>query len=410
MNFRGLPSFGSAACWATSGSSCHEKSTRFTATAPAATAARDSTVPCRDASDASEKASIAKPVAAIVVAPSRPRSGACSRRRASQLTTVRRLGGREAARKRRRPAKNTREPTAATAATTSGGTSRSSGPSVSPAAGGRVSRPTVAEAATTTSTTTQGIRTSGRPSRRRVSIRVATAATAADATSAASSTPALHRAADLTTERVGVLEPTVTATTPRAATQPASPASTATGSSSAAYRSPADTGRRPVPAASCTSWRRRPIEYPAAATTSAKDRAMPTRVVTAAPRWAADDRTSARSDRSSTPLTIEGRRATGPSATSERVASCRRRRLTASAVRWNWAKRGVASVSLVWADHSSWSPVCFARVAVVARSATARWAFFVCSWASEGKASIPRSAHSGSPAGDWGVRPSACTA
>ena len=80
---------------------------------------------------------------------------------------------------------------------------------------------------------------------------------------------------------------------------------------------------------------------------------MPTRVVTAAPRWAADDSTSARSARSSTPLTMDGRSPTGSSASSEREVSSRRRRLTASAVRWNWVSRGVASVSRDWADQAA---------------------------------------------------------
>ncbi len=260
LNFSGLPSLGSSACWATPGSSFHDVSTRFTCTAPTASAARSSTVICSDANDASEKVSIARPVAAMVAAASRPRSGACRRRLASQATSVRRLGGRVALRVCRSTAKASREPAAATAATTKGGTSRSSGPRVSPAAGGRVSRPTVAEPATTTSTSTHGRRTSGRPSRRRVSTRLAAAATTTEARRAAHTAPALHRPAVRSTDRVGVPEPTVTATTPRAASQPTTPASTAAGTSSAAYSNPADSGRRPVPAPSWTSRRRRPME------------------------------------------------------------------------------------------------------------------------------------------------------
>ena len=67
--FRGLPSLGSTACCATSGSSRHDDCTRFTVAAPAATAERSSTVLCSEARAASEKASMARPVAAIVVAP-----------------------------------------------------------------------------------------------------------------------------------------------------------------------------------------------------------------------------------------------------------------------------------------------------------------------------------------------------
>ena len=55
-----------------------------------------------------------------------------------------------------------------------------------------------------------------------------------------------------------------------------------------------------------------------------------------------------------------------------------------------------------WADQSSWSPASFATAAVVARSATARWARRVGSWASDGNASTPRSAQSRSPGGRLG--------
>ncbi len=110
------------------------------------------------------------------------------------------------------------------------------------------------------------------------------------------------------------------------------------------------------------------------------------------------------------PLTTEGRRVTGSSATSERAMSSRRRRLTASAVRWNCPSRGEVSASRDWADQSSWSPDRFATAAVVARSATARLARAVGWKASLGKASAPRSAQSRVPGGDVGVRPSRSTA
>ena len=244
---RGVPSSGSTACTGAVGSRRHDEPTRCTVSAPTSTATRSSTVSWREDSEASEKTSTASPVAATVVVASRPRSGDRSRRPVSQAATVRSVGRRGEGLVRRRAAKKSREPTAARAANTSGGTSRSSGPSAVPADGGRDTRPAVAEAAVTTRTTTHGTERSGRPSRRRLSIRVATPATTPATPRAATTEPAHHRAEATSAACEGALEPTAAVTSPRATIHPTTPPRAAAGSSSTTWRSPAETGRRPTP-------------------------------------------------------------------------------------------------------------------------------------------------------------------
>ena len=102
---------------------------------------------------------------------------------------------------------------------------------------------------------------------------------------------------------------------------------------------------------------------------------MPTRVVTAAPRWAAADSTSAsvgEVHHAARDRGAQGHRALGQLGAARRAD--RRRSATASAVRWNRPRRGVGSTHLGLGRPQQLVAGSFATAAVVARSATTRWA------------------------------------
>ncbi len=170
--------------------------------------------------------------------------------------------------------------------------------------------------------------------------------------------PALHSPADRSTERVGSLEPTVTATTARAATQPTTPATESDRDELGGVEQPGRDG--PPPDA---RGRAAPRAGGGPSSTRPRPRPGPGRGRCppgwSRPRRAGPPTTGRRRGRRGPPRrsTIDGRRATGSSTSSERAVSSRRRRLTASAVRWNWPSRGVGSISRDWADQSSSSPV-----------------------------------------------------